>query len=198
MKVSIAFFTSVLLGPCSSTGDPTQVGAAAPTATAPVATTASAATPAALTPAALGAAPAGAAATQHRAAQGSPPSGPCATLEQKCRKCPPGAVQIACNGALSAGALDQSACTNALEDKDIKAECGGGATAGGSAAPSPSPSTSPVAPGTGPCAVLAQKCAKCPSGVAKMACQGALAAGTLDQSACTNALADKDIRAQCN
>jgi hypothetical protein len=105
---------------------------------------------------------------------------------------------MACNGALSAGALDPSACTNALEDKDIKAECGGGATPAASAAPSPSPPTGPVAPATGPCATLAQKCARCSPGIAKMACQGALAAGALDPSACTNALADKDIKAQCN
>jgi hypothetical protein len=106
-------------------------------------------------------------------------------------------VQIACNGALTAGALDPSACTNALEDKDIKAECGGGAAPAASATPTPSASAAPPAPGAGPCALLAQKCAKCPPGIAKMACQGALAAGNLDPSACTNALADKDIKAQC-
>ena len=119
-------------------------------------------------------------------------------LAQKCPRCPPGAVQLAWNGALAAGALDPSACTNALEDKDIKAECGGGGQPSASAAPSPAPSSAPAPSGPGPCATLAQKCTKCPPGVAKMACQGAVTAGALDPAACANALADKDIKSQCN
>jgi hypothetical protein len=107
-------------------------------------------------------------------------------------------VQLACNGALAAGALDPSACTNALEDKDIKAECGGGAQPSASAGPAAAPSSAPAPSGSGPCALLAQKCAKCPPGIPKMACQGAVTAGALDPVACTNALADKDIKAQCN
>jgi hypothetical protein len=149
---------------------------------------------------AIPAAMAGAAAPglPHAAAQGAPPTGPCAALAQKCKKCPAGVVQIACNGALTAGALDPAACTNALEDKDIKAECGAGPAPAASAAPAPAAPSAAAPPSpTGPCAALAQKCNKCPPGVAKMACQGALAAGALDPSACTNALADKDIKAQC-
>jgi hypothetical protein len=30
---------------------------------------------------------------------------------------------MACSGALTAGSLDPSACTNALNDKDIKGQC---------------------------------------------------------------------------
>jgi hypothetical protein len=92
-------------------------------------------------------------------------------------------VQSACTLALSAGTLDPNACTNALNDKDIKSQCTGkGAGAAGGAA----------------CNALAAKCEKCPPGVVKMACSGALTAGALDPSACTNALNDKDIKAQCN
>jgi hypothetical protein len=193
MKATIALLASVFLGPCSSsTGDgPQGAGSESPPA-APVATAGSPG----LVPA-VPAAPSVAAtsAPQRAAAQGAPATGPCATLAQKCKKCPAGVVQMACNGALAAGALDPSACSNALEDKDIKAECGAGPAPVASTASAPS--AAPPSSATGPCAVLAQKCGRCPPGVAKMACQGALTAGALDPSACTNALADKDIKAQC-
>jgi hypothetical protein len=191
MKLSFLVAGAFLAGPCSSVlGDAPETGgpasAAAMTSAAPAAT--AAATPAAATTVAPVATP--------------PPhaSGPCAVLAQKCKKCPPGVVQVACNGALTAGALDPEACTNALNDKDIKAECGGG----GGPAPAPTtttstqPAPSPAPAGGGPCAELAKKCAKCPAGVVKMACSGALTAGSLDPTACTNALNDKDIKGQCN
>jgi hypothetical protein len=60
-----------------------------------------------------------AASAQHAEA----PSGACATLAQKCKTCPPGAVQRTCYGAVNAGNVDPVVCTNALNNKDIKAQC---------------------------------------------------------------------------
>jgi pyruvate dehydrogenase E2 component (dihydrolipoamide acetyltransferase) len=193
MKVSILALTSVLAGPCSGTsGDapvaPASVAPPVAAAASALAAAASAATPdMPVVKAAPHAAPPGA----------QPATGPCALLAQACKKCPPGVTQLACNGALTAGSLDPSACTNALNDKDIKAECAGGGAA--PAAPSgaqPAPAPAPAA--GGPCTQLAQKCKKCPAGITQMACNGAVSAGALDPSACTNALSDKDIKAQCN
>jgi hypothetical protein len=112
-------------------------------------------------------------------------------------------VQSACNVALSAGAVDPASCTNALNDRDIKAQCGGGAPAKPPSAPPVVPAApTPVAPatpiGAGPCALLAQKCPKCPPGIVQSACNVALSAGALDPASCTNALNDKDIKRLCN
>lgn len=101
----------------------------------------------------------------------------------------------ACNFAVSAGQLDVHACTNALNDKDIKGECGGGSTP---VVPAPTMTAPPSPPAAGSCAELAQKCRKCPPGVVAAACNFAVTAGQLDVHACTNALSDKDIKAQCN
>jgi hypothetical protein len=107
-------------------------------------------------------------------------------------------VATACSLAVAAGTLNVEACTNALNDSNIKNECGGGAPAPtASTAPAPT-MTAPPAPGSGPCADLAQKCRKCPPGVVATACNFALSAGQLDVHACTNALSDKDISAQCH
>ena len=55
----------------------------------------------------------------------------------------------------------------------------------------------PPSGASGPCWQLAHKCAKCPAGAVQTACRAALTAGTADARACANALADKDITAQC-
>jgi|SRR5579859_7760599 len=198
MKSATFVLAAVLVCACNrATGDASHgdagaaTSAAAPTVTAPattavtVATTATATTTAA--PPVATAPPPTATAAPKAAA---PPEGPCAQLAQKCKSCPPGLVQSACDLALSAGTLDPNACTNALNDKDIKAQCTGGGAghAGGGASPA----------GGNTCAALAAKCAKCPPGVVKAACGGALTAGQIDPTACTNALNDKDIKAQCN
>ncbi len=49
----------------------------------------------------------------------------------------------------------------------------------------------------GACAELAARCAKCPEGAVKMACNAALTAGSLDPRACRDGLADHDIRDLC-
>jgi hypothetical protein len=188
MRGLFLFAAALIAGPCSSTADnapaTTQASAAAASATAA----------AAVATAAVASAAAAVAAAPHAQS----PTGPCALLALKCKKCPPGVVETACNGALTAGSLDPSACTNALNDKDIKAECGGGGPAPMPSSTTTTPVAPPALPGGGPCAQLAAKCAKCPPGIVKMACSGALTAGSLDPSACTNALNDKDIKSQCN
>lgn len=189
MKSGLVVVAVLLAGPtdtCGSKGDAAQDAAA--TVSAPSASVAAAA-------------PSGAVATPpsppaHAGGGASPPAhGPCVELAQKCTKCPPGtAVQTACTGAVTAGRLDPSACTNALNDKDIKALCGGGA---GPSPPSPTPTTpTPPAPAAA-CTELAQKCKKCPAGATQTACNFAVSAGALDPRACANALADKDISSQC-
>ena len=126
----------------------------------------------------------------------APAAGPCAQLAVKCASCPQGtAVHSACNVALSAGKLDQTACTNALNDKDIKAQCAGGGTP---PTPTATATATTTAAAAGVCAQLQAKCVKCPAGTAvHSACNVALNAGKIDQTACKNALADKDINAQC-
>jgi hypothetical protein len=187
MKVFILALAAVTAGPCSAASTDGVSGQPASTGAPAVAPSAAPATPGATTAGAtVAAAP--------RAAFGA---GPCALLEQKCRRCPPGgAVQTACNGALTAGAVDPSACTNALNDRDIKSQCGGGAPAPPPTVTQPAPSPAP--PGAGPCGELARKCSRCPAGPVSTACNGALTAGALDPASCVNALADKDIRRLCN
>ena len=192
MKMCIVLVSALLAGPCSSASSDEPGATPSATATSAAATAAAATATGAPTAAATAVA-----VTPHA----NLPAGPCAQLAQKCKKCPPGAVLTACNGALTAGGLDQSACTNALNDKDIKSQCGGGTSPTPTTTPStaPTPTVAPPAPpGGGPCAQLAQKCPKCPAGVVQLACNGALTAGSLDPSACTNALNDKDIKGKCN
>jgi hypothetical protein len=181
MKLSPFLFSAVLAGPCSSASSD------APPAASPAPITSGAATVAPAAATAAAAAP-----------ESAPQSGPCALLAQKCSKCPHGVVQTACNLALTAGALDPSACTNALNDKDIKSECGGGATPVSPAPTMTAPPPTPSQPAAGSCAELAQKCRRCPPGAVATACNFAVAAGQLDVHACANALSDKDIKAQCN
>jgi hypothetical protein len=165
----------LFIGPCSGKDDASSSGASAPPAATP-----SVAIPA--VPTTLAAA-----------------TGPCADLAKKCGSCPPGVIQSACNTALTAGAIDPSACTNALNDKDIKAHCGGGgAPAPHATTTAATPAATPAAGHVGPCAELARKCPKCPAGTVLTACNGALTAGAIDPSACTNALNDKDIKSRCN
>jgi hypothetical protein len=190
MKRTTFVVAAVLVWGCNrlAGGDPPQGSSSAATSSATPTATATATAP----PSVATAAPSTATPTATAAPTAAAPTGgPCAQLAQKCKTCPPGLVQSACDLALSAGTLDPNACTNALNDKDIKAQCTGGAghaAGGGSGAPA----------GGGACAALAAKCAKCPPGVVKLACSGALTAGQVDPTACTNALGDKDIKAQCN
>jgi hypothetical protein len=107
---------------------------------------------------------------------------------------------MACNGALTAGAVDPASCTNALRDKDIQRQCGGSpaTTTPTMTATSAQPTPAPGPSGAGPCAELAKKCPRCPAGLVSSACNTALTAGALDPGSCTNALNDKDIRRLCN
>jgi hypothetical protein len=195
MKGALVFAALLsLVGPCSKGSDDSSGGTAPATTTAAATATATAA---ATTPAATVAVTATPKTPSHPTTPttATPPAqGPCAALAQKCAKCPTGAVQIACNSALAAGALDPNACTNALADKDISSQCGA------SAPPTPPPTVNPTPTPSGgnPCADLAKKCTKCPAGAVQMACNGALTAGSLDPRACTNALNDANIKSQCN
>jgi hypothetical protein len=189
MKVVLFVSLALFAGPCSSASntstsiDPPTPGAP-PTAAATVVPTSAAI-----------------ATTTAGAPRAALATGPCALLEMKCRRCPPGSVtQTACNGALTAGAVDPVACTNALNDKDIKRLCGGD-TPAPTPPPPPTvtqPAPSPAPPGAGPCAELAKKCPKCPAGLVSQACNTALAAGSLDPASCVNALHDHDIQRLCN
>jgi hypothetical protein len=114
MRMIALLVGAVLAAACSrGSGDspssaPSAAPAAAPTVTA-------AATPTMTVPAVV--------ATMTAAPHGQPTSGVCSALAQKCKTCPPGPIQAACNLAVNAGNLDPVACTNALNDKDIKASC---------------------------------------------------------------------------
>jgi hypothetical protein len=188
MKLVLALISAIVSGPCSSVaGDTASAPSSAAVPAAAASTTAAAATAVAAVP-----------------VETLPQAGPCALLAQKCGRCPRGVVQTACNAALTAGALDPASCTNALNDKDIKAQCSGG---GAPARPSPAPPAAPppatptttaTPTGVGPCAELAKKCPRCASGLVQSACNVALSAGSLDPASCTNALNDKDIKRLCN
>jgi len=110
MRTIVLLVGAVLVGACSkSSGDsPSPAPSSASTATAATATATATVTMTAV-----------AATAPHP----GPTSGACSELAQKCKTCPPGAVQSACNIAVNAGRLDPIACTNALNDKDIKAQC---------------------------------------------------------------------------
>ena len=196
MRGAFVLATILIAGPadfCSRSDSATAPAPSAATETTAAPQAETATTAVAAPPAARAAAP-----SATTTATAPAPTGACAELAQKCRKCPPGAVSIACNFAVSAGRLDVSACTNALNDKDIKSECGGGATPVSPAPTMTAPPPTPSQPAAGSCAELAQKCRKCPPGAVATACNFAVAAGQLDVHACANALSDKDIKAQCN
>ena len=215
MRLSVVLATAFLSGPCSgSSGEQPSSEPAKAASAAAIASAAAPALPAlstATAPAATGATTAAATTTATappHAGPGSAPSaapapasGPCATLSQKCQACPPGVAQIACASALTAGIVDPTACTNALNNKDMMSQCGGSTpkppTSGATVTP-PAPPPTPPPAGTGPCADLAKKCAKCPAGAVALACQGALAAGAVNPTACTTALNDANIKGQCN
>ncbi|HTQ48986.1 MAG TPA: hypothetical protein VMI75_39780 [Polyangiaceae bacterium] len=111
MKLTIVLVGAVLAGACSkSSGD--SRSSAAPSASTATAT-ATATITITMPP------PAGATAPHP-----GPPQGACATLAEKCKKCPPATLaQRACTVALNAGNMDPSVCTNALNSKDINAQC---------------------------------------------------------------------------
>jgi hypothetical protein len=109
MKMMVLLVGAVLAGACSkSSGDSSSSAPPSPSAATPTATATATITMTAY-----------AASATHP----GPTSGACSELAQKCKTCPPGAVQTACTIAMNAGRLDPIACTNALNDKDIKAQC---------------------------------------------------------------------------